>query len=230
MKSLVWIPFLLSATWAQDAATEASSDSLTESFSGPDTAAGALGSLSVPLTDPYPLYDPAKTDRMQPGKAGGPYLLMEGRAALALLNDFQIGGRVGGEGSWRKLPLAFFFDLEGRPYRRAIRVRESETLEYQYREERLTFGPGASVGYPVGNDSTVLLAGAGAGISPAWYRGSERAATSVLTGWAEGGLRFLLPNGWHFALMYQYFPLPGVSSHRLSLVIGERMRAKGAAR
>src|SRR5690606_25493962 len=101
--------------------------------------------------------------------ATGSNLLAEMRMAAALFDDFNIGGRLGIENAARRVPLAFFLDVEWRPYRRAVRVRESEMLEYQYREGRFTFGPGMTAAFPVLGDSVYLIAGGGAGLSLAWY-------------------------------------------------------------
>src|SRR5690606_4866009 len=118
----------------------------------------------------------------------------------------------------------FFLDVEWRPYRRAVRVRESEMLEYQYREGRFTFGPGMTAAFPVLGDSVYLIAGGGAGLSLAWYRGSSRSAPTAFVPWLETGVRFPV-KGWHMALTYQIFPLPGASWHRSGLAFGGSMRA-----
>jgi hypothetical protein len=223
MKSLVWIPFLLSATWAQDAVTEAPSDSLTESFAGPDTAAAhpelspEPGALSIPASDRQ---GASRTS----GAAGNPGTVFFDLRAATSFDDFQTGGRVGFSVG-KRLAADFFLDMEMRPYRRAVRIRESETLEYQYREERFTFGPGVLARVPLGS-SVALVAGGGAGLSPAWYRGSNREAPSAGLGWLETGMRFLSESGVDWGFSYQYFPLPGVSPHRVSLQIGRRIKAE----
>jgi hypothetical protein len=147
------------------------------------------------------------------------------------VDDFQLGARVGFSVPWhRRIATDFLFDFEMRPYRRAVRLRESETLEYQLREERITFGPGILTRFPLGEDasglSSAFVLGGGAGLSPAWYRGSNRAAPSSALLWLETGFRFLTPSGADWGLSYQFFPLPGVSSHRLAFSIGFRTGSK----
>src|SRR5690606_14567084 len=76
-------------------------------------------------------------------------ILIEPRASF-FTDDFQFGGRVGGESrALNALPVALFADFEFRPYGRATRVRTSPSFSYQFREHRYTFGPGALVSLPV---------------------------------------------------------------------------------
>jgi len=147
--------------------------------------------------------------------------------AAATADDFQTGGRVG-VGTSSRVGWDFFFDLEMRPYRRAVRVRESETLEYQFREERLTLGPGVLARIPLvygpsEKPSVVYTVGGGVGLSPAWYRGSNREAPSSGLGWLESGFRFSSASGFDWGVAYQYFPLPGVSNHRVAFGLGFRL-------
>jgi hypothetical protein len=223
--------FLAAACWAQgspsDPRTEPHAlhepDSLPPPFDPRAAMAWAQDSLPSPLTDPYVPYDPgtgsADAENTTPTKPGKVFFDL--RAATPF-DDFQTGGRVGFFAGKRVL-LDFFLDFEIRPYRRAVRIRESETLEYQYREERFTFGPGMLARIPLAGPGVAVVAGGGAGLSPAWYRGSNREAPSAGLGWLETGFRFLSPSGTDWGLSYQFFPLPGVSPHRVGFSIGYRL-------
>ncbi len=144
--------------------------------------------------------------------------------AAAALDDFHMGGRVG-LGTLSRIAWDFFLDFEMRPYRRAVRIRESESLEYQFREERFTIGPGALVRFPLGSAGASYTLGVGLGLSPAWYRGSSRAASSSVLGWLETGFRFVSPSGVDWGAAYQFVPLSGVSSHRVALSVGYRLKS-----
>jgi len=153
-----------------------------------------------------------------------PLLLAEGRMTAALFDDFQFGGRVGVE-TGARLPLGFFIDFEGRPFGKAVRVRESETLEYQFREHRFTLGPGASLNVPARGGTWWTFAG-GVGLSFGTYRGSARAAETTVPVWFETGWRAKIGGSQHLGIAYQYFPLPGASPHRIAVQWGARLGAK----
>jgi hypothetical protein len=182
---------------------------------GPDGANGAKGTNETYGGYGVPDYS---------GVAGNPGTLFFDLRAATPFDDFQMGGRVGfSVGS--RIAADFFLDMETRPYRRAVRIQESETLEYQYREERFTFGPGVLARVPL-NPGVALVAGGGAGLSPAWYRGSNREAPSAGLGWLETGIRFITPSGVDWGFSYQFFPLPGVSPHRISFQMGRRIHSR----
>ena len=238
MKSFVWIPFFLSATWAQDAATEAATnaaphdtalaapaDSLKISYGEIDTSnvSSAYGTLPATANE-EPGASTYSTYSSTTGTSGNPGMLFFDLRLAAPVNDVQTGGRVGFSVG-RRIPVDIFLDMEMRPYRRAVRIAESEMLEYQYREERFTFGPGVLARVPL-NPSFAFVAGGGAGLSPAWYRGSNRDAPSAGLGWLETGIRFTSPSGIDWGFSYQFFPLPGVSPHRISFQIGRRISAQ----
>jgi hypothetical protein len=157
--------------------------------------------------------------------SGAPGSVLFDLRAATPFDDFQVGGRVGFSVG-KRISADFFLDLETRPYRRAVRIQESETLEYQYREERITFGPGVLARIPLGGPTAAFVAGGGAGLSPAWYRGSNREAPSTGLAWLETGFRFLTPSGKDWGLSYQFFPLPGVLPHRVSFNFGYRLKSQ----
>jgi hypothetical protein len=152
-----------------------------------------------------------------------PGLFSEVRLAAALFDDFQIGGRLGAEVADAGIPLDLFLDFEGRPFGKAVRRRESETLQYQFREHRFTPGIGVASRLPLGkSDSAFWTFGGGVGWSFGTYRGSNRGAEVTFPVWLETGVRFKISEGIYLGLGYQYFPLPSASSHRLALVMGLR--------
>jgi hypothetical protein len=232
MRRLAWIPILAAAAWgdepmpAEDAPLAAAGDSVPAALGAPAIAwsPDSLPSRSVGAFTPSgPGAAPSVAET--PGASSPGRVFFDLRAATPF-NDFQMGGRVGFFAGRRTL-LDFFLDFEMRPYRRAVRVRESETLEYQLREERFTFGPGMLARLPLGGSGAALVAGGGAGLSPAWYRGSNRSAPSTGVGWLETGIRFWsAPSGSDWGFSYQYFPLPDVSPHRISFQYGYRLDSK----
>jgi hypothetical protein len=201
MHPLAWIPLAAGVAWSQE-------------------------SLPDSLTEPYSLHEP----EVGPAAAGSLDTTNSGRVFFDLraatpFDDFQIGGRAGFF-AWTRIVTDFFLDFEMRPYRRAVRIRESETLEYQFREQRFTIGPGFLARVPLGRSPAVLVAGGGAGLSPAWYRGSNREAPSTALGWLETGFRFWSPpSAAEGGFSYQVFPLPGVSPHRIADHFGHRRDA-----
>lgn len=152
-----------------------------------------------------------------------PGAFSEGRFTVALVDDFEMGLRIGAQIAHPGVPVDLFFDFEGRPFRKAVRVRESETLEYQFQEHRFTPSLGFASRVSLTPDSAVAWTfGGGAGISFGFYRGSNRTAEVAFPVWAETGFRFRLSPGSYLALGYQYFPLPSASSHRVAIVWGWR--------
>ena len=150
------------------------------------------------------------------------------RFAAALFDDFQLGGRLGAEIADPGLPLDLFFDLEARPISKAVRVRASEILEYQFQEHRFTPSLGIMSRFPLGSQKADFWTfGGGAGISFGYYRGSNRSAEVTFPVWVETGFRFELSRGSYVGMAYQYFPLPSASPHRLTLVYGLRGPGKG---
>ncbi len=147
----------------------------------------------------------------------------EGRLAFALVDDFQLGVRIGAGVANPGLPLDLFLDIEGRPISKAVRRSESPLLEYQYQEHRFTPSLGLSSSLPLGVEKLNFWTfGGGAGFSFGYYRGSNRSAEVTFPVWVETGFRFLVSKDSYLALGYQYFPLPFASSHRLALVYGWR--------
>jgi hypothetical protein len=175
-----------------------------------------LDAASTTDSEPDSQADPAVSEP-PPGMFG------ELRFAFALFDDFEMGGRLGAQIAHPGLPLDFFFDFEGRPFSKAVRVRESETLEYQFQEHRLTPSVGLSSRLPLGSDESAFWTfGGGVGLSFGYYRGSNRSAEVTFPAWIETGFRFKLSTGSYLGLGYQYFPLPFASSHRLAIVYGMR--------
>jgi hypothetical protein len=140
------------------------------------------------------------------------------------IDDLQLGGRVG-VGTLDRIGLDFFLDFELRPYRKAVRVRESDVLHYQFREDRFTIGPGVLVRFPLGSPQTVLVGGGGGALSFGDYRGTRREAPFKALPWFETGIRFNAFSGTQWGLSYQVFPLPGVSPHRVAFHLGYRLRS-----
>lgn len=167
-----------------------------------------------------PLAAPRAYEVHEPADGAASVAFFDLRAAFPV-DDFQMGGRLG-VGTATRLAWDFFLDFEMRPYRRAVRVRESDVLEYQFREQRFTIGPGALARLPLGDQGAFYTVGGGVGLSPAWYRGSNREAPSRALGWLETGFRFVTPGGADWGFAYQFFPLPGVSSHRAAIHVGFR--------
>ena len=178
-----------------------------------------LGSVEA-ATDSYGTESPAPTPmatEVSPGLFG------ELRTSTAMLDDFEIGGRFGFEPLHGRVPLNLFFDFDARPYRRAVRVRESSTLEYQFQENRFTSSLGVATRIPVrkGSDAYWTLA-TGLGWSLGTYSGAYRDAEVTFPAWVETGIRFRTGSHSYLGLAYQYFPLPDVLSHRVLLQWGMR--------
>lgn len=154
-----------------------------------------------------------------------PGLLVEPR--LSVSSDVQAGVRAGlygvpgGSG-----PFEVFLDVEGRLFPHRVRERVSPTFSYQYRETRLTLGPGVSYAMPLGSGWSFkdwfLVTGAGAGYSFANYRGTARAAESGWTAWGEAGVRYDAGNYYWGAAM-EVRPLPRVAPVRLLLRMGWKL-------
>jgi hypothetical protein len=187
-----------------------SGDSLTTDASGFDAADYGTDARSVVSRPP-------------------PAFFGEGRMTFAIADDFQLGGRLGAEIADPGIPLDLFFDLEGRPFGKAVRKRESPTLQYQFREHRFTPGLGIAGRLPLGDPETGAFwtFGGGAGFSFGYYRGSNRSAEVTFPVWMETGFRLKMTNDCYLGIGYQYFPLPSASSHRVALVIGIRGADKG---
>jgi hypothetical protein len=177
-----------------------------------------LWAVSLAHATDQPL-DTATGDSAQPGIA-----FFDMRAAAAV-NDVQWGGRVG-IGTVTRIGLDFLIDFEMRPYRRAVRVRESDALYYQFREDRLTIGPGMLVRVPLGESGTVLAMGGGGSLSFGEYRGTKREAPFKALPWLETGIRFNRSSGVDWGFSYQYFPIPGVSAHRAAVHFGFRLEGQ----
>jgi hypothetical protein len=169
----------------------------------------------------------------EPADAGrsatGSYLLAEARMAAALIDDFQFGARLDVHTQAWKYPLGFLVDFEGRPYGKAVRVRESETLEYQFREHRFTVSPGVSLSLPVDRGEGWWTFATGVGLSFGTYRGAARAAETTFPVWFEAGYRAKIGEYQYLGLAYQYFPLPDVSPHRISVQWGLRSKPQNSS-
>jgi hypothetical protein len=230
MRLFAYIPLFAAATCAQGSLSDPLTEHYvlyepgepgTEPHDAPnDVSDGALDSTAPP-SDVYTAY----TTTGGSSASGAPGAVFFDLRAATPFDDFQVGGRVGFSVG-KRISADFFLDLETRPYRRAVRIQESETLEYQYREERITFGPGVLARIPLGGPTAAFVAGGGAGLSPAWYRGSNREAPSTGLAWLETGFRFLTPSGKDWGLSYQFFPLPGVLPHRVSFNFGYRLKSQ----
>src|SRR5690606_12221431 len=95
---------------------------------------------------------------LTPAFAGA--LFAEPRLSFAS-DDFQVGGRVGGEFELRGVPVALFAEAEFRPYDRTVKIPLSPNLSYQLGETRQVVGLGATASYPL---LSRLHAVAGAGL------------------------------------------------------------------
>lgn len=157
-------------------------------------------------------------DAPEPGSATS-LLHAEARMSAALFDDFQFGGRVGGRAIGARLPFGFLLDVEGRPWGKAVRVRESEALEYQFREHRFTISPGGFLDVPTPSGGWWTFA-AGVGLSFGTYRGSARSAEVAVPVWFETGYRARIGDHQYLGVAYQYFPLPDVSPHRITVQWG----------
>ena len=184
----------------------------------PDTGFVLSEGQAIETTDPDMSADSgaAPTAQPPPGAFG------ELRFALAFADDFEMGGRFGAQIAHPGLPLDLFFDFEGRPLPKAVRVPVSDTLEYQFQEHRFTPSLGLSSRIPLGSASAFWTVGGGVGVSFGYYRGSNRSAEVTFPVWMETGYRFKLSGGSYWGLGYQYFPLPFASSHRVTFVYGIR--------
>jgi hypothetical protein len=148
----------------------------------------------------------------------------EGRLSPALFDDFQFGVRLGAGIVPGGMPVELIFDFEARPYAKAVRVRESPTLEYQFRENRYHLGPGLSWSVPLVKELSWWTFAGGTGISFGAYRGSSREPETRFPLWFETGYRLMIGRGAEYlGLSYQYFPLPSASPHRLSVQYGVRL-------
>jgi hypothetical protein len=143
---------------------------------------------------------------------------------LAVGSDFQAGIRAGAGGFLPNGSLVIgFLDAELRPFAHAVRVRESPTFSYQYREIRFGIGPGVSWAHPLGNGFAATIS-AGVLYSDGTYWGSNRDPASGWVGWLDGGFRYMLTDDSYCGLEYQYHPLPGISPSRVLLQYGWRFR------
>jgi hypothetical protein len=159
-----------------------------------------------------------------------PSMLAEARMAAALFDDFQFGGRLDVHLEARRSSLGFLLDVEGRPFGNAVRVRESETLEYQFREHRFTLSPGLSWSLPMNRGEGWWTFATGVGLSFGTYRGSSRPAETTFPVWFETGYRAMIGGSQYLGIAYQYFPLPDVSPHRISVQWGLRSNPQNSTR
>lgn len=112
---------------------------------------------------------------------------------LSIGEDLQAGARTG-IGGYRLGggEVAPFMEVDVRVAGRQVRVRQTPTFSYQYHENRLNAGGGASWAHPLafGSDAAWqgVMAG-GAHYSFGSYRGTARAAESGWHPFAEAALR-----------------------------------------
>ncbi len=158
---------------------------------------------------------------LAPASTSGSALFAEPRLSFNT-EDLHWGGRVGGERTWRGMPIALFADLEFRAFDRTVRAPITPTLSYQLKEARQVVGLGASASYPL-LSRLHGAAGAGFGYTFADFRGTSRAPETGWVGWLEAGPRFVFSENFRLGAAYQWRPLPGVSSHRVTVGFGLRL-------
>lgn len=156
-----------------------------------------------------------------PVSAGEAALFAEPRLSFAS-DDFQLGGRLGGESAWNGVPVAVYAEFEIRPYGRTVKIPVTPTLTHQLKEIRSVFGLGATASYPVLSRLHVV-GGAGLGYTFADYRGSSRAPETGWAGWLEAGPRLMFSKSAWLGAGYQWRPLPEIASHRVTVGLGLRL-------
>ena len=156
-----------------------------------------------------------------PASARDAALLAEPRLSFSS-DDFQLGGRLGGEAAWNGVPVAVFAEFEIRPYGRTVTLPVTPTLSHQLKETRNVFGLGTTASYPL-LSHLHAVGGAGLGYTFADYSGSSRAPETGWTGWLEAGPRLVFSKSFWLGAAYQWRPLPEISPHRVTVGLGLRL-------